>query len=160
MSRFILQRFSGPQQPDQTPEQVLAQLNVITHPQESPIIEPEILRSELLAKVNPQPQIKISDDPNGILEFMAFANIFEFVNWYEINKDKFSEAQQKPLSNLIAARNMATGGCPCDIETRKLIATDWFKKFWINNKNTDLVPTLLKATNAKKVVFGEFLTIP
>lgn len=161
MSKFILQRFYGPPKDEEkTPEQVLAKLNSINQPQDSPIVEPEILRAALLEKSNPQPQTKISNEDSNILEFMLFANIFEFVNWYETNQHKFNEAQQKPLSNLIAARNMATGGCNCDIETRKLIAADWFRKFWLNNKNTDLAPTLLKAANAKKVVFGDFLTIP
>ncbi len=159
MSDFTLRRFSGPPTQENL-ERVLQQLSIVNPPIESPIIDPEALRSALLLKLNPQPQIKISEANPSMLEFMSFANIFEFVHWYEQNISQFTETQQKPLSNLIAARNMATGGCNCDIETRKLIASDWFKKFWINNKNTDLAPTLLKAANAKKVVFGEFLTIP
>ena len=156
MNNSVISRF--------TPRVAPIKPNIIQPPSmavkiESPIIEPEKLREELSKAVNPIPTIETSNN-SGELEFIKFDNVFEFVSWYELNKDKFTTHQQQPLDNLVAARNMATGGCNCDRTTRKAIADSWFQKFWVNNKNTDLPPTLLKIANSKKVVFGNFLTYP
>ena len=79
---------------------------------------------------------------------------------YFINKNEFSENQQKPIDSLIDARNITLGGCNCDREKRKFIAEDYFRKFWIQNKSTDLLPTLQKILNSKKIIFGDFLSFP
>jgi hypothetical protein len=155
MNNLVLQRLSKPE------EKPLPNLNIVEIPKinDSPIVNEEKLRTELLKRVIVVPTIQ-PDNEHSMLEFISFTNVFEFVFWYEQNKDKFTPVQQQPLNNLVSARNFATGGCPCDINTRRMIAADWFRKFWTNNKTTDLPPTLLKIANAKKVIFGDFLTFP
>jgi hypothetical protein len=101
-------------------------------------------------------------EPNDslILELVHFATLSEFTGWYENNRKYFSEMQQKPLNSLIEARDITVGGCNCDTEKRKVIANDYFRKFWVNNKGTDLLPTLQKVLKAKKLIFGDFLSYP
>jgi hypothetical protein len=123
----------------------------------------DILREELLKKLNPTPKITVSQEPEHktpVIELVHFAVLDEFVHWYEANKAGFSEAQQKPLNTLIEARNGTLGGCNCNRAKRKAIAEDYFRKFWFNNKKTDLLPTLLNIIKSKKVVFGDFLSFP
>jgi hypothetical protein len=126
-------------------------------------IQPEKLKEKLLKKLNPTPQI-IMNDSEQVSEFkielVHFTNLHEFVGWYENNKDKFSEKQNGPLNSLIEARDMTLGGCNCDREKRKIIAEDYFRKFWINNQKTDLLSTLQKILNSKKIIFGDFLVFP
>jgi hypothetical protein len=132
----------------------------------SPIIEKEVLKSKILEKLNPKPIIVMNQEQNNEqsiipqIELIHFTNLFEFVHWYENNKDKFSENQIKPLDTLIEAKNMTMGGCNCDREKRKFVAEDYFRKFWMNNQTTDLLPTLLSALKTKKILFGNFLSYP
>lgn len=153
MNNLVLQRILGGTQRE--PEKV----QEAPVPQESPIVPPEVLREKLVEKLNPQPVIVESSDPI-ILELVHFASIFEWTHWYENNKNFFSEQQIKPLDTLIEARNITLGGCNCDREKRKFIANDYFRKFWINNKTTDIPPTLQKVLKTKKVIFGDFLSFP
>jgi len=133
---------------------------------ESPIIEREVLKSKIIEKLNPKPTIIMNQEQNttGVaipqIELVHFTNLFEFSLWYEGNKDKFSESQTKALDTLIEAKNMTMGGCNCDREKRKFIAEDYFRKFWMNNQTTDLLPTLLSVLKTKKVLFGNFLNYP
>ena len=127
----------------------------------SPIVSPDILRKKLEEKLDPKPQITMSPDTSEPkIEIVHFANIFEFVHWYENNKTSFSEKQTKPLDTLIEAKNITLGGCNCDREKRVFIAGDYFRKFWSQNKSTDLLPTLTNILKTKKVVFGDFLSYP
>jgi hypothetical protein len=136
-------------------------------PLESPIVPPEVLREKLVEKLNPKPIIVLDEKspPPSIgnpvkLELVHFSSLFEWAHWYENNKTLFNEQQIKPLETLIEARNITLGGCNCDREKRKFIANDYFKKFWINNRATDILPTLQKALNTKKIIFGDFLSFP
>jgi hypothetical protein len=130
----------------------------------SPPIEPERLKQELLKKINPKPKIIMNEQPaqieEPVIELIHFSALIEFVGWYEQNKDKFSEGQNRALKTLIEARDMTVGGCNCDREKRKYIAEDYFKKFWMTNQSTDLLPTLLKIVKSKKIIFGDFLSYP
>ena len=133
----------------------------------SPIVTPEVLRDKLEEKLNPKPLIvetapaEPTSVPNPIkLELVQFATLYEFVHWYENNKSLFSEAQQKPLDTLIEARNITTSGCNCDKNKRKLVAEEYFKNFWVKNKTTDLLPTLQKNLNTKKILIGNFISFP
>jgi len=143
---------------------------VIEQPQKvednSPIIPPEVLRQKLLDKLNPQPQVIEAEFaptsiPNPIrLELVHFASLYEFAHWYENNISLFSEAQQKPLNTLIEARNLTTTGCNCDKNKRKIAAEDYFRNFWLKNKSTDLLPTLQKNLNTRKLIIGNFISFP
>ncbi len=132
-------------------------------PSTSPVVASEVLRQQLEDKVNPQLKITLSEQTKEkeiSIEVVQFINIIEFAHWYENNVSFFSEAQQRPLNSLIEARKIMLGGCNCDREKRKFIAEDYFRKFWIQNKNTDLLPTLLNCLKTKKVIFGDFLSFP
>lgn len=130
----------------------------------SPPVSPEVLREKLLEKVNPKPVIVESvpeSIPNPIrLELVHFATLYEFAHWYENNKTLFSENQQKPLDTLVEARNITTTGCNCDKNKRRLVAENYFKDFWLKNNKTDLLPTLQKNLNTKKLLIGNFISFP
>lgn len=119
----------------------------------SQIVDPEILRIKLLEKLNPEPKIIMEENENEIpkIELIHFATLEEFASWYEKSKDLFSEKQQKPLNTLVEARNMATGGCNCNLQHRKNMANNYFRDFWIRNQSTDLLPTLQKILQTKKL---------
>lgn len=166
MSNVVFQRFLNAKQ-----QSVVGQLNTEvpndeahqpTQPLSQPI-DPEVLRTKLSEKLNPQPVIVVEEVPLGEMpkiELIHFSCIFEFVHWYENNKALFSEKQQAPLDSLIEARNITLGGCNCDRDKRTMIAEDYFRKFWTQNKNTDLLPTLQNLLKTKKVLFGDFLIYP
>lgn len=130
----------------------------------SPIISPETLRKNMEEKLNPAPTIiaPVTSSPNTPprLELVHFASLYEFVFWYENHVSDFSAAQQKPLNSLIEAKDITLGGCNCDVEKRKIIANSYFQKFWVQNRHTDLLPTLQKILNTKKLIFGDFLSYP
>lgn len=128
----------------------------------SPIVSAEKLKEKLMEKINPTPKIIMETQENAIprIELIHFANIDEFASWYEKNKEKFPEKQQKPLDSLVEARNMTVGGCNCNRQHRKNMAEDYFKNFWIRNEKTDILPTLSNILNAKKIIFGDFLSFP
>lgn len=127
----------------------------------SPPVKPSVLREKLLEKLNPKPKIVINEQAEEVsIELVHFASLFEFVHWYEENSQSFSERQREPLNSLIEARNITLGGCNCDREKRTLIANDYFRKFWTQNKNTDLLPTLQNILRTKKVLFCDFLIYP
>ena len=130
----------------------------------SPVVSPDVLKRELLNKLNldlptvVKEEIIIKEEP--VIELVHFSSIFEFVHWYENNKDFFSNRQREPLNSLIEAKNITFGGCNCYRNTRIFIAEDYFRKFWTQNKSTDLLPTLQKALKTKKILFGDFLAFP
>lgn len=168
MNNVISQRF---QQNHHVPNMIQAQITQINEEPKktedtSKIIEPAILREKLIEKLNPKPQIiesapQPSCVPNPVrLELVHFASLYEFVHWYENNKILFSDVQQKPLDTLIEARNITMAGCNCDKNKRKLLAEDYFKTFWLKNKTTDLLPTLQKNLNTKKLLIGNFISYP
>jgi hypothetical protein len=127
----------------------------------SPIVSPDVLREKLMEKLNPAPKIvEAILDGSMQIELIHFANLFEFGHWYENNRNLFSERQQQPLDSLLEARSITVGGCNCDGDKRKFIAEDYFRKFWTQNKNTDLLPTLQNILKTKKILFGDFLSYP
>jgi len=166
MSNAILQRIINEKKQIKYKEKLVIQDFEESFTQEEDLsepIEPEKLREKLLKKLNPTPKIIMneSEQTNELkIELVHFTNLHEFVGWYENNKNKFSEKQNGPLNSLIEARDMTLGGCNCDREKRKIIAEDYFRKFWVNNQKTDLLPTLQKILNSKKIIFGDFLVFP
>jgi len=167
MNNVISQRFRNDGgQPNITPIPVPPAIEE-SKPQadNSPVILPEILRQKLVEKLNPKPLMIESQPtisiPNPIrLELVQFASLYEFVHWYENNRTLFSEVQHKPLDTLIEARNITTAGCNCDKNKRRIIAENYFKDFWIKNAKSDLLPTLQKNLNTKKLLIGNFISFP
>lgn len=128
----------------------------------SKIIDPEILKQELLDKINPKPKIIMNAELSNAstIEMVHFMNLGEFVEWYKNNKEKFSEKQSKALDTLVEAQSMTVGGCNCNLQHRKHMAEQYFRNFWINNQKTDILDTLQKIINSKKIIFGDFLAFP
>ena len=161
MSNLVFQRFKGGmvQNVVKPLDTSLPNDEAAAPPPLAPAVSPEKLRERLVEALMPQPKISLDIEKFGI-ELVHFANLFEFVHWYENNSTAFDERQRTPLNTLIEARNITLGGCNCDTEKRKFIAEDYFKKFWTQNKSTDLLPTLQKTLQTKKVLFGDFLSFP
>lgn len=136
--------------------------DLILEKDNSKIVDPIFLKEKIFKKLNPEPK-KIMEEKQGETqktELIHFASLNEFVSWYEINKNSFSEEQQKPLNTLIDSRNMTLGGCNCNRQHRVNVANNYFRDFWIRNQNTDLLPTLQKILQTKKIIFGDFLSFP
>lgn len=165
MNNVLLQRFTKNKIVEQPKSLINNEKNAIDEiPKDtSPVVSPEKLREELLNKVNPQPKIIMNQeslDTVPKIELVHFLNIFDFVDWYINNKNKFSEKQTKPLDTLIEARDMSIGGCNCNLEHRRRLVDDYFRNFWINNQKTDLLPTIQGIMKTGKIIFGDFLSYP
>lgn len=93
-------------------------------------------------------------------EDLFFPDLFHFCEWYLNNQKGFTEIQKKALGTLVEARDLINVGCACKRQQRLDAATNYFKIFWENNLKNDLIPTILKISQAKKVVFGNFLQFP
>jgi hypothetical protein len=89
-----------------------------------------------------------------------FTSIYDFVPWYETNKELFPEAQQNALNTLVQARDGIFSGCNCKRQNREYAALEYFKNFWVNNRTTDMMPTLLTALGATRVRISDFVTYP
>lgn len=131
----------------------------IEHP---PLIEnPPVSREELhalfleLFKEPEPPAIIIESVP-----LVHFPHLWSFVEWYEPNREKFTEAQRVPLDTLIQTRDMVNTGCGCRRASRETAANAYFKDFWLNNQTTDLMPAVLKNVGSEKIQFAHFLTYP
>lgn len=164
MNNLIAQRFTEDKKQGFTPPFEVKNSEVApATPSLAPIVPVEVLRTKILERLNPQPKIVTTPTPLTNLpaiQLVHFANIYEFVHWYENNKSFFNERQQPPLDTLIEARNVTLGTCNCDREKRRQLAEDAFRKFWIMNQKTDLLPTLQAALKTKKIIFGDFLAYP
>lgn len=95
-----------------------------------------------------------------ILSIKEFTDLFNFVEWYLNNENKFNEKQQIAIKTLVQARDLINVGCACKRPQRFNAAVNYFKIFWLNNIKSDLMPTLLKACNSEKVILGDFLQYP
>jgi hypothetical protein len=91
---------------------------------------------------------------------LSFANVFEFVEWYEKNQENFSPEQRVALNTLVQTRDMIGVGCNCRRPQREQAAWEYFKIFWENNIKTDIIPTIMKISGASVVKFGNFLIFP
>lgn len=94
------------------------------------------------------------------IDDLSFPDLFHFCEWYLNHKDGFTEIQQRALGTLVEARDLINVGCACKRQQRLDAALNYFKIFWENNMKNDLIPTVLKLSSAKKIVFGDFLQFP
>lgn len=122
----------------------------------SPPVSLEILRIRLQEIFVEPPKVEVPIAPLD----KHFNNIYDFVAWYVENQVRFTEGQRNALNTLVQTRVGIDQGCNCKKNTREAIANEYFQTFWRNNKETDMMPTLLKALNVQKVSFGKFLTYP
>jgi hypothetical protein len=152
MSDIVLDRIQGQIQAATPQPAVISQPAAPT----SPAVSPEALREALTKALIPE-AAQPTPEPT---ESFSFENIYEFADWYVVNEDKFSPAQQIPLKTLVATRDMVNVGCACKRGTREAVANEYFVNFWRNNVSTDLMPTLLAALNTKRVLFARFMAYP
>jgi hypothetical protein len=89
-----------------------------------------------------------------------FHSFYDFVEWYVPRMMQFSEPQRTALHTIVETRNMVEKGCNCTKRNRENIADEYFKNFWMNNLDNDMIPTVLKVAEANIVKFGNFLTYP
>jgi hypothetical protein len=123
------------------------------------VVSPPIGLDELRAMLQKELEDKVPEiEP--LTDQIVFNSIYEFVDWYIPNQGKFSAQQQVALQTLIQTRDYINVGCNCTRPNRERGASDYFRDFWLKNAQTDMMPTLLAATGAKKVVFGSFLIYP
>lgn len=85
-----------------------------------------------------------------------FQSIYDFVEWYEKNKEEFSIQQKTALDTLSVARRAIEAGCVCKRAQREIRAFQYFEQFWLNNKNSDLLPTILKITKVNKISINNY----
>lgn len=135
---------------------------VETFPKVEPIKEPisEPVPPEELKSALESILVEVKEPIQETPQEINFANLFEFVDWYEKNRSGFSEEQSKALNTLVQTRDMVGVGCPCRRPQRERAASEYFKTFWENNSKTDLITTLIKVAGINKVSFGGFLSYP
>lgn len=92
--------------------------------------------------------------------FYKFSNIFEFVDWYTVHQQEFSEEQKLALNTLVQTRDYIFTGCNCKRNEREGAANNYYRDFWANNSKTDLVASILKVTGATKVLFEGIFSFP
>lgn len=129
-------------------------------PIDNPAIPEDKLREILIDACIDEAEAE-AERPVGLLEPLRhFPHLWSFVEWYEPNREKFSEAQRTPLDTLIQTRDMVNSGCGCKRASREAAANDYFKSFWLNNQSNDLIPSVLKHVGSERVQFANFLTYP
>lgn len=164
MSNLVLDRIKEQVKATNAAKVVVEPIVVPKRPVSEPI-SPEALRTELEnlfqiqeEKVTEQiVDINISENNSDVFEF---PDLFHFVEWFLIHKEKFNPQQQRPLSSLVEARDLINVGCACTRGQRLKGATNYFQVFWNNNTKNDLIPTVLSITKTKSVKFGDFLQVP
>jgi hypothetical protein len=137
------------------PPMQTAAITVIEIPENPPISRDE-LRVLLLDLFKEEaPIVIIPASP-----LTHFVHLWSFVEWYEPNKEKFNEQQRQALDTLLQTRDMVNTGCPCKRAHRESAANEYFKSFWLNNQDNDLIPSVLKHTGSDKIQFANFLVYP
>lgn len=99
----------------------------------------------------------VEPQPSAPLE-IYFESIYDFAAWYSANKNSFSEQQRAALNTVEEVRAMIEAGCACKRSSREAKAHEYFEKFWVNNKETDLLQTIAYATGAVKVAVNHYCT--
>lgn len=144
-NRIMSQMVSNVPTPAEVAFEAIQQASVI-----SPISIDElrkILQSELACIVQPV---------LSSVQEVHFDNIYDFIPWYKQNKESFSPQQRTALDSLEVARATIDAGCACKRSVREIKAHQYFEQFWLNNKGTDLLPTICQITNAPKVSINAY----
>lgn len=85
---------------------------------------------------------------------LLFDGIENFCTWYGIQTESFTTEQKAVLDTLMRARDAIFNGCNCKLEKRRRAANDYYQRFFIANKDTDLVPTIKAVGKVEKVQFS------
>ena len=110
------------------------------------------LLMEEIDSANSEKKIEVVEDNQP--KDRVFGGIIDFVDWFTPNKEKFTEKQLIPLNTLVQARQMIEIGCGCKRAQRLNQSDEYFKVFWMNNKNTDLPETVMRIGNFKTLKFS------
>lgn len=145
-----MQRIQAQMQVTPVPTAVQVAFDAIQEVSVSPAIPPEELR-EMLMQVLGVVSETVTDTR---VPSLIFHNIYEFCDWYDQHKDRFSDNQRQALDTLMATRIGIESGCRCRRTQREHFAFGYFHEFWIKNLESDLLPTIAKISNADEVHFA------
>lgn len=114
----------------------------------------DILMNELGAPILPAEPVCAAP------ESIHFENIYDFSSWYGNNQTGFSDMQKVALDTILQTRQLIEMGCACKRSSRENMAHQYFNTFWTQNRKTDLLATIAKVTNAKRVTIGSICAYP
>jgi len=115
-------------------------------------ISQDSLKNILIERINKQEQqnkIQVISSQNE----RVFVDLNDFVGFYELNREKFSDKQKQALETLVVANKMISVGCNCSRNSRYNRAQEYFKTFWENNKITDMPKKVAEILGVKKIQF-------
>ncbi len=110
----------------------------------------QILRQELC----PTPILEPAPVSENVV--LHFDSIYDFTQWYIPNKKAFSVQQRTALDTVEHARGMIDAGCACKRSSREVKAHQYFEQFWLNNRDTDLLPTIANIVGANRVSVNHY----
>ena len=119
-------------------------------------LTPEELKLVLESILCPNQENVAKEDPEQEIQEIRFENIYDFTPWYTQNKLKFSAGQRVALDTIEQARAAIEAGCACKRHSREIRAHQYFEQFWLNNKETDILPTISKVAGGKKVFINAY----
>lgn len=90
-------------------------------------------------------------------ESFSLGGIEAFLDWLNLNREKFTEMQLSAFSALESARAVIYHGCTCQEARRRNRANDYFKFFLEANKGTDLLETIKRAANTDLLILSNHL---
>lgn len=90
-------------------------------------------------------------------ESFSLGGIEAFLDWLNLNREKFTEMQLSAFSALESARVVIYHGCTCQEHRRRNRANDYFKFFLEANKGTDLLETIKRAANTDLLILSNHL---
>jgi hypothetical protein len=85
-----------------------------------------------------------------------FKDLEHFCSWYFSEKEAFLPPQKEALDSLVKARDAIYMGCNCRQDKRKELANEYYKAFFIQNQNTDIIPKIKETLRVKSVDFCKF----
>jgi hypothetical protein len=112
---------------------------------ESSLVESSLVESAPIAQNAPKS------------ESFSLGGIEAFLDWLNLNGEKFTEMQLSAFSALGSARTVIYHGCACQEARRRNRANDYFKFFLEANKDTDLLEAIKKAANTNLLILSNHL---
>ena len=114
-------------------------------PVESPPVESPPVESAPIAQNAPKS------------ESFSLGGMEAFLDWLNLNSEKFTQMQLSAFSALESARAVIYHGCTCQEGRRRNRANDYFKFFLEANKDTDLLEAIKKAANTDLLILSNHL---
>lgn len=125
---------------------------------DSPPISEEELRSVLMSELGVIQPVPAAQCPP--VDSLHFQNIYDFVSWYAVHQQEFSDSQRTALDTLLMTRNGIEAGCACRRASREHLAHAYFGEFWSHNCKTDLLPTIARIAGASSVSIANICSYP